>query len=191
MSLNKTLTKLKTPEEYGIVFKNNVCLFQKSPLAQWYGGFKGQSSSFVPKGGPFGDTEIQQLNCCEQWMMAAKAVIMGDEEAMNKILKEKHPKKQQALGRSIKNYDQALWDKHKEDVIYYGNLWKFSQNEDLKEFLLSFPYETIFAEASETDLVYGIGFSADAPEALDVRQWKGKNLLGKVISQVRKDLEKK
>lgn len=38
-------------------------------------------------------------NCCEQYMMAMKAQLMGDADAQVKIMLEKDPRKQQGLGR--------------------------------------------------------------------------------------------
>lgn len=90
-------------------------------------------------------------------MMASKAALMGDRETLEKILKEKNPAKQKALGRLVKNFDQALWDEVRSEVVYYGNLWKFSQNLNLKKFLLGFPRNTIFAEAAPWDKIWGIG----------------------------------
>ncbi len=120
--------------------------------------------------------------------MAAKAVIMNDEETLIKILKLKSPAKIKDMGRSIKNFDAARWDKHKRNVVYFGNLWKFSQNPELKEFLLSFPRHTIFAEAAPWDPVWGIGLGPENPDALDVSKWKGQNLLGEAIRRVHREL---
>ena len=44
------------------------------------------------------------------------------------------------------------------------------------------------AEASPLDLVWGIGLRADDPRAKDTRQWRGKNLLGEVLSAVREEI---
>lgn len=167
--------KLKAPEEYGYVVKDGFCLFQKGPLSQWWGGFSGQESSF--RSGI--DSPI--YNCAEQFMMAAKAVIMGDNETADKIIAEKNPAKHKDLGRQIKNFDSELWNKHKFMIVFFGNYFKFSQNGPLREFLLSFPKETIFAEAAPWDKIWGIGLGPDDPRALDIMQWQGENLLGEAI----------
>lgn len=179
--------KLLKPKEYGYVLKDGFCLFQKGPLSQWFGAYKDQHSSFTPTGAPFKNEPT--FNCSEQWMMVAKAAIMGDEETMYQILAESDPKRQKALGRVVKNFDQALWDKHKEDAVFTGNMWKFSQNAHLKEFLLSFPIDTIFVEAAPWDKVWGIGLGPHSKYATVPEKWKGQNLLGKAISRVRKELD--
>ena len=44
------------------------------------------------------------------------------------------------------------------------------------------------AEASPLDLIYGIGLAPDDPLAQDANNWKGENLLGRVLEQVREEL---
>ena len=176
------------PEEYGYVVKNNVCLFQKGPLSQWWGGFRGQSSNFSQNGGPFIESCKEVFTSAEQWMMSAKAVIMGDEDVMNTIHTLRSPSKIKEAGRSIRGFDPVLWDKHKRTVVYYGNLWKFSQNTHLKDFLLSFPCHTIFAEAAPWDAIWGIGLGPQDPDALDTSKWLGQNLLGEAIQRVHREL---
>lgn len=190
-------------EDYGYVVKNNLCLFQKGPLSQWWGGFKGQNGGFT-----VGYLELYYLftgdnfdvfryleknhskdritfNCCEQWMMASKAVLFNDIETFEKIIKEFSPSKQKDLGRSVSNYDQDLWNEFKYNIVFLGNEHKFHQNEDLRDFLTSFNPFTIFAEAAPWDKVWGIGLGPNDPKALDIRTWEGENLLGKVIITLR------
>jgi ribA/ribD-fused uncharacterized protein len=123
-------------------------------------------------------------------MMASKAAIMNDKETLDKIFKTKSAQKQKELGRKIRNYDEALWNEHKEDVVYYGNLWKFTQNPHLKEFILGFPRGTIFAEAAPWDKIWGIGLGPEDPDALDISAWKGQNLLGYALMAVHEELLK-
>jgi len=170
--------KLKSFEEYGIVLKNGFCLFQKSPLSQWWGGFSGQRSNFVPPG------TDQVYNCAEQFMMAAKASLMNDFETADKILAESNPSNHKDLGRQIKNFDSAKWDKFKFSIVYLGNYYKFTQNGDLQDFLLSVPDNTIFAEAAPWDKIWGIGLGPEDPRALTQDTWQGTNLLGQAITAV-------
>ena len=50
------------------------------------------------------------LNCAEQGMMLGKALHFKDEEAFEKILKQKHPSQQKALGRQVRNFNKKVWD---------------------------------------------------------------------------------
>ncbi len=67
---------------------------------------------------------------------------------------------------------------------------QFSQNEALKSALLATAGTTL-VEASPWDRIWGIGMKATNPKAIHREQWRGKNLLGEILTQVRKDMEKK
>jgi len=192
-------------EDYGYIVKNNLCLFQKGPLSQWWGGFKGQDSSFKVDINELysyytGDNsgllsnisrEYKHLyfNCCEQWMMACKAILFDDVDTFKLIMDEKSPSKQKNLGRVVSNYDQEVWEIYKYSIVLRGNEHKFEQNPELKEFLMSFNYFTIFAEAAPWDKVWGIGLGPEDPKSLDINTWQGENLLGKVLMDVRRSID--
>ena len=47
----------------------------------------------------------------EHWMMAAKARLFGEDEILEQILVASDPKTAKALGRMVKDFDDAVWDK--------------------------------------------------------------------------------
>jgi ribA/ribD-fused uncharacterized protein len=53
----------------------------------------------------------QEVNCAEQFFMWKKAKHFGDEDSAWCILREKSPKKQKALGRAVRGFDEKEWDK--------------------------------------------------------------------------------
>ncbi len=75
------------------------------------------------------------------------------------------------------------------DIVVNGNMLKFSQNEELKNFLLS-TNNKILAEASPYDKIWGIGIGQDDKDAYNIDKWKGENLLGKALMKVREELRK-
>lgn len=93
-----------------------------------------------------------------------------------------------ALGRSIENFSEAEWVKHRVNYVYRGNLEKFKQNPILKEALIN-TGDTIIAEASPFDKIWGIGMSKDTAGANNPDNWKGLNLLGGILSRIRSDLQ--
>lgn len=145
----------------------------KSALSQWW------QSDFKVDGHTY--------TCMEQFMMAGKARVFGDSETLSEILACRDPERIKALGRKVRNFDRALWDKHKFTIVCYGNYCKFSQNAALKAYLLS-TKDSIIAEASPYDCIWGIGMSADEAGADDPMRWKGQNLLGCALMQVRDTL---
>ncbi|TGT18424.1 NADAR family protein, partial [Mesorhizobium sp. M4B.F.Ca.ET.172.01.1.1] len=64
----------------------------------------------------------------EHWMMASKARLFGDEEMVARILEAGSPKQAKELGRKVKGFDGALWDREKNDIVAEGSFQKFSQN---------------------------------------------------------------
>lgn len=120
----------------------------------------------------------------EQYMMAEKAKLFGDEEIRSEILCTSDPRKCKALGRKVRNFDKAVWNKEKEHIVRKGNTKKFLQNSALRSFLLS-TGDKVLVEASPTDRVWGIGLGKNNPDALDPQKWRGQNLLGFALMNVR------
>lgn len=149
--------------------------FWRGPLSQW------------PKSIIHDPSFNVKFTCAEQGMMWNKAILFDDEETAAKILKEASPREQQALGRLVKNYDQKTWDNNKFDIVSRMNYYKFSQNPELKELLLTtYGYELV--EASPVDKVWGIGLAEDNPDILYKEKWQGQNLLGEAIMVARKKI---
>lgn len=139
-------------------------------LSQWF------RCSFVVDG--------QYYNCAEQYMMAEKARIFGDEETRQQILSEYSQMAMKKLGRKVRNYNDFVWSGNRLSVVIEGNLAKFSQNESLREFLLS-TGDKVLVEASPKDAIWGIGLDASSHEAIHPRNWQGDNLLGFALMEVR------
>lgn len=87
----------------------------------------------------------------------------------------------------MKNFDKAVWDKRKENIVRNGNFEKFMQNSALRSFLLS-TGDKVLVEASPTDRVWGIGLRKNNPDALDPKKWRGQNLLGFILMAVRNEM---
>lgn len=124
------------------------------------------------------------FNCCEMYMMYNKALLMEDSVTADIILQEKNPANHQKLGRQIKNFNQALWNGNKYNIVLAGNLARFMQSAKCRELLLATGDKEI-CESSPYDLVWGCGLSKEDPLILDKSNWRGENLLGKVLTQVR------
>ncbi len=120
----------------------------------------------------------------EQYMMAGKARLFGDDSAFTRIINARTPREYKRLGRSVKRYRESVWQTKRFEIVVNGNLLKFGQNEDLKRFLLG-TGSKMLAEASQYDRIWGIGMSPGDPNAADARNWRGQNLLGKALMTVR------
>ncbi len=120
-------------------------------------------------------------------MMAKKAELFGDQEILAKILKCKSPAEAKKLGREVKNYVDTVWLENRYEIVKQGNFHKFSQNPDLKTFLLN-TKDRVIVEASPVDSIWGIGMAEDHKDILKPKAWKGLNLLGFALMEVRDEL---
>ncbi|WP_354090546.1 NADAR family protein [Clostridium gasigenes] len=78
-----------------------------------------------------------KIYSAEQFMMAEKARLFNDIDILKKLLISTSPKEVKQLGRQVKNFNENVWKKERYEIVKRGNLAKFSQNEDLKNYLLS------------------------------------------------------
>ncbi len=122
----------------------------------------------------------------EHWMMAKKAALF-DPSMIEQIVNTSSAAEAKKLGRMVKNFDDKTWLENRYDIVREGNFHKFSQHKDLKEFLIS-TNNRILVEASPVDRIWGVGLQQDNPKILNPKNWKGLNLLGFALMEVRDEL---
>lgn len=142
----------------------------KSCFSQWW------PSSFTVGG--------IEYRTAEHFMMAAKARLFADPIALERILAAPSPKQAKELGRSVANFDEPTWQAHRFELIVAGNHAKFAQHPDLAAFLLATGQSNL-VEASPVDRIWGIGLAANSPDASKPAHWRGLNLLGFALMEVR------
>jgi len=120
----------------------------------------------------------------EHWMMAHKAMLFDDLDAFNKIILSNKPAEAKELGRQVIGYDDQIWNKNKFEIVKLGNIHKFNQNPVLAEYLLK-TENRVIVEASPVDAIWGIGLSQDSKDIDNIYAWRGENLLGFVLMEVR------
>ena len=125
-----------------------------------------------------------EYHTAEQYMMAQKAVLFGDEKIRAEIMSASHPKQYKALGQKVSGFVQKIWDANCREIVVKGNVAKFSQNEDLRAFLLN-TKERVLVEASPLDKIWGIGMGEDNPNCENPTLWNGTNFLGFCLMEVR------
>ncbi len=136
----------------------------------------------------FTDSNGISYTSMEQYMMYQKAILFNDEKISHEIMQTDNVGKIKALGRLVSGFNEKIWNSNKYTIVHNGILLKFTQNEDLKKKLFSYGDSSIFAECAVNDRVWGIGLSMNDPNRLQPQNWRGENLLGKAITQVRDEL---
>ena len=144
-----------------------------SCLSQWF------AAEFVVDG------EIYPT--AEHWLMAGKARLFSDEDILARIFASEEPGKAKSLGYQVRDFDEELWNAHRFQLAVQGNQAKFSQNPNLKDFLLN-TGDRVLVEASPRDPIWGIGIGRDDEAATDPFRWRGSNLLGFALMEVRRRL---
>lgn len=123
----------------------------------------------------------------EHWMMAGKARLFRDEQALAAVLAAPGPKAAKAAGRSVRGFDEKAWAAARFDLVVAGNLAKFRQNPELRAFLTA-TAPKVLVEASPRDRIWGIGMSAGHQDASLPSRWRGTNLLGFALMNMRDSL---
>ena len=161
-----------------------VTLFQSftSPLSHFHPSRFEATSMF--------DDTQREFQTMEQFLMYSKARYFRDDDTAEKILLALTPELCKGLGRKVAGFSEREWKKVRREVVREGNIAKFGQNPDLWA-ALDATGDTTLAEASESDLIYGIGLGAEHRHAREIDKWKGFNLLGKVLMEVREELRRK
>jgi ribA/ribD-fused uncharacterized protein len=103
-------------------------------------------------------------------------------------VKNPDPARCKRIGRMIDGFDAEKWSKVSFQIMVDVNYAKYSQNPRLKALLLS-TEDKIIVEASPYDTIWGIGLHWENDDCLDESKWKGQNLLGKALMEVRNQLK--
>lgn len=146
----------------------------KECLSQWY------PASFVVDGVRFATAE--------HFMMWSKAKLFGDAEAADHILAASHPSDAKKLGRTVRNFDGAVWESRRFGIVVEGSRAKFSQSPALGAYLVG-TKRRVLVEASPQDTIWGIGLAEGDAAARDPARWRGLNLLGFALMEARARLQ--
>lgn len=123
----------------------------------------------------------------EHWMMASKARLFGDAEAERRAVAAAGPAQAKKIGRLVRGFDEALWERERFAIVAEGSFHKFAAHPGLAAFLLG-TGNRVLVEASPLDRVWGIGLAADDERAMDPTRWRGPNLLGFALMAARERL---
>jgi len=156
--------------------------FLKNYLSNWYKSpfhFKTLTKPIIVG-------KLLLFDCGEQYMMWRKAVLFEDFEIATKILMSSNPKEQKTLGRQVRNYNDKIWADQRFDIMVEGLSCKFRENKLIRNKLI-LTGKKILVEANPYDTIWGVGLSEDDDAILDEKNWRGQNLLGKVLMKVREN----
>lgn len=125
----------------------------------------------------------------EQYMMYRKAIVFHDTDTANRIRQTDDVGEIKVLGRSVRDYNDTVWNGLRQIIMYEGLIEKFKQNDEINGRLLS-TQDAVLAECAVHDKIWGIGLSMTDPRRTDLSKWQGQNLLGFALMEVRNALSK-
>lgn len=124
----------------------------------------------------------------EQFMMYQKVLMFKKYDLADQIMETTDPYScKKIAGQKFPEFDSDIWEKTCYTIVKRGVKAKFAQNEDILRILLG-TGNALLAECSPYDLKWGIGIDISDPNRLDVAKWKGQNLLGRILMEVREEL---
>ncbi len=123
----------------------------------------------------------------EQYIMYRKCQIFGDSVSAASILATNDPAQHQAIGRNAADFNGIIWDGMKQIIAFQGLMAKFSQNEDLKKQLLE-TGDAYLVECAYKDTIWACGIRLNEDDRFDINKWRGQNILGFTLMEVREAL---
>ena len=133
----------------------------------------------------------KRFTSTEQYFHFKKATLFKDGNMARNILATDNPMTQKICGRRVKKIDVKIWDSVRYSIMTTGLFAKFSQNQKLKNYIVR-QYRDCqsvrFVEASPYDTLWGIGLNMYHPNIYIPSKWRGQNLLGICLDDVRKKL---
>lgn len=132
---------------------------------------------------PFSEDGVTYATA-EQYMMAHKAMLFGDDEMLAQIMASLDPSVCKKLGRLVGDFTPQVWDSHKRDIVVQASKLKFSQHQGMRTFLLN-TRSAVLVEASPYDRIWGIGLVQEDARSRNPLSWRGENLLGFALMEAR------
>ena len=164
VSTQKTTSKIRCTDEY-IYFYSD-----KTPFSNW------NITSGIKYDG-------HEFSSSETLFMYLKAKVFRDDEMAERIV-PLDPKAAKKCGRLVRPYSDEVWERERENAMYIALKAKLNASQEFRDALLAEEYRgKTFVEASPYDKIWGIKLSV--ADAYAGKEWKGLNLLGKLLTELR------
>ena len=99
-------------------------------------------------------------SCGEQFSAAEKSRLFRYLQTLQHIMRVSVPRLHTQYGREVRNFDIAVWERERENIVLVGSCAKFAQNQVMLSRLLDAGYR-LLVEPSPYDLIWSIGHRAD------------------------------
>lgn len=133
----------------------------------------------------------RQFQCGQQALHWKKSMFFDDVETAELIYNNGlNPRQCLRLGRTVKNYNDQAWSSVRQSIMYQISLARFLQVQSVRNQLLQ-TGDKILVQASPIDFKYGIGIDIQTAKKTPDSEWKGDNMLGRVLTDVKNEIRKR
>ena len=126
----------------------------------------------------------ERFNCAEQFYQAHKAKFLGDYVTLQHIKAARDGRQAKVAAKPLRLVITPEWDNIKGDILHDVVLSKFSQNAHLAQRLIA-TGACFMVEANPHDAYFGSGLSIDDPKHKDPTLYRGQNVMGQILEQIR------
>lgn len=149
--------------------------------------FYGRNSRFSNHYNSNFEWDQKIFSSMEQYLAYRRARIAGRKDLVHRAMSSDDPGDSKRVMNELRaSPTEPKWIEERHDILYSGLLAKFAQREDLMLYLLDTENRQL-GEASR-DNTWGIGMTLLDRHALSPTHWKGNNLLGNTLMEVRQEL---
>lgn len=124
----------------------------------------------------------------EHYVQWKKAEKFGDAKQQEAIMKSKSALTAKQAGNKVKDVKEEEWNAVRDDIMRTALKAKIMQHPDIQEKLKSTGTRPI-GEANARDKYWSIGTGADTNKTKNPDKWPGKNRLGELLQELRKELK--
>lgn len=128
-----------------------------------------------------------KFSSVEQYIMYRKCMTFGDLARAQAVMDTDDTEEQQAIARKAAGYNDAVWNGLRQPIAMRALVAKFDQSEDLCEALRK-TGDACLVECAGSDRIWACGVRLNDPARKDIKNWKGRNILGFALMEVRKML---
>ena len=153
--------------ELNTLFDLSTTCERRSNTTIAFHGIHSVFSNFHPA--PYRSNNIS-FPTSEHGIQYGKADLFDDDIAKSRILKTNSPYQAKKIGGRIKHFDRKTWDNHSENIAFNAVLEKFSQNQILKNMLLT-TADLDLVESSK-ELPWGTGIPLEHWTLDDARSYE-------------------
>lgn len=170
----------------GLVLEQDTLQINGRMMPAYFFHDEDQANGFMSNWYPSAFTlDGLQFSSAEQYIMYRKCMVFADSDRAAAVLAADTPAEQKDIARNTE-YNEKVWNGIRQPAAMRGLQAKFSQNPILLQALLD-TGDAYLVECSRNDKTWACGITIrdKSKTYRDIDNWKGKNILGFALMEIR------